>query len=70
MKSQASSSRVAESPGARAASITAADPASYVKRTHWAWYVWPTAKVGFSDPEETAVTTLTDVEAVLLAARR
>ena len=35
--------------------IQSAGPPRWRKKGHWAWYVWPTNKVGFSDPLETAV---------------
>ena len=40
---------------------------NYVKRTHWAWYVWPTSKEGFSDPLNTAVKSPDDITHLLAA---
>ena len=45
--------------------MEAAGPASYKKMDHWAWYVWPTSKVGRSDAEKTAVETVADAAWVL-----
>ena len=47
------------------ANIEAAGPANYRKTDHWAWYVWPTTKVGFSDPKETACVDARDIDYVL-----
>ena len=40
-------------------------PSKFRKTDHWAWYVWPTTKVGFSDPNETACVDANDVACVL-----
>ena len=45
--------------------IQVAGPATFRKHDHWAWYVWPTTKVGFSDPQETACTNVQDIAYVL-----
>lgn len=42
-----------------------AGPERFEKTGHWAWYVWPTRKEGFSDPRCTAVVDLDDVRFVL-----
>ena len=49
------------------ADVRSAGPQQYRKRGHWAWYVWPTAKEGMSDPQNTAVKSVTDVVHVLSA---
>ena len=46
-------------------SIETVGPAKYRKSDHWAWYVWPTTKVGYSDPKETACVDAHDIEYVL-----
>lgn len=47
------------------ADLKAAGPEKWVKRGHWAWYVWPTTKPGMSDPRGTAVQGTSDVAFVL-----
>ena len=42
-----------------------ASPESWSKHSHWAWYVWPTDKVGMSDPRETGLHSADDVKFVL-----
>ena len=42
-----------------------ASPESWRKHQHWAWYVWPTDKVGMSDPRDTGLHSADDVAFVL-----
>lgn len=48
-------------------SVRAAGPEKYVKREHYAWYVWPTTKEGMSDPRQTAIKSKADLKHVLAA---
>ena len=49
------------------AQIESAGPARFEKEGHWAWYVWPTKKEGFSDPLRTAVEDANDAKCVLMS---
>ena len=47
--------------------VKTAGPSQYVKRSHWAWYVFPTKKEGRSDMQQVAVKSVDDVTFVLAA---
>ena len=41
------------------------NPKTYKKKTHWSWYVFPTKKIGYSDPYKTCILNINDVNYIL-----